>query len=71
MELAIRQAKSGKEYVFLLNYSEAEQTIQVKDKRVNILTDEVLDGDVVLEPFGVAILTSVGGSSGDGSRASF
>ncbi|WP_416150292.1 beta-galactosidase [Salipaludibacillus sp. HK11] len=58
VELAIRKAKSGKEYVFLLNYSKDAQTIQVKSKRTNILTDKALEGDVVMEPFGVVILSS-------------
>ncbi|MBU9723196.1 MULTISPECIES: beta-galactosidase [Bacillaceae] len=56
VELAIRKDQNGKEFIFLLNYSDSEQTIQVKNMRTNLLTGEALQGEVVMEPYGVVIL---------------
>ncbi len=58
VELAIRTGENGEEYVFLLNYSAEEQTLLVKNKRINILTDESLEGEFTIEPFGVVILST-------------
>jgi beta-galactosidase len=58
VELAIRTGKNGEEYVFLLNYSAEEQTLLVKNKRINMLTDESVEGEFTIVPFGVVILSN-------------
>lgn len=57
VELSIRRGEDGKEYIFLLNYSDKEQIVTADRKTNNILKNIAVEGSFKMEPFGVAILT--------------
>lgn len=55
VELSIRR-KDGENYIFLLNYSDKEQEIILKQKMQNLLTGEVIYEKVLMKPFDVFVL---------------
>jgi beta-galactosidase len=58
VELCIRQHPgTGERTIFLLNYSDAEQTIVLHKDALDLLSGERLRGPVVLAPFDVRVLS--------------
>lgn len=57
VEVAIRRDAEGKDFIFLLNYSDQEQSAEIQKELTNILTGELVKNEVILEPFGVGIYT--------------
>ena len=57
VEAAIRRDAEGKDFIFLLNYSDQEQSAEIQKELTNILTGELVKNEVILEPFGVGIYT--------------
>ncbi|MBM7568538.1 beta-galactosidase [Paenibacillus sacheonensis] len=55
VELGLRD-KNGELLAFLLNYGSTPATVAVHKEVVNLLGDGPVDGKLVLEPYGVAIL---------------
>jgi len=43
-------------YVFVMNFTEKEQTVQFREKAIDLLSGEVLIGELTLEKYGVRIL---------------
>jgi beta-galactosidase len=56
VEVAVREKESGESFVFLLNYSDAPQTVEVREARTNLLTGKSVLGVVMLAPYEVAVL---------------
>jgi beta-galactosidase len=54
VEVAVRE-KEGAAYCFVLNFLDKEQTIELKGKRLDLLSDTMEQGTVVLPPFGVRV----------------
>jgi beta-galactosidase len=54
-EIAIR-TKGNTKYMFILNYNSIIETITLKKPLTNLLTNEILNGKVALEKYGVLIL---------------
>jgi beta-galactosidase len=57
IEVAIRRDSKGKDFIFLLNYSDEDQIVKVSKELTNVITDSFLMDEFILEAFGVAILT--------------
>jgi beta-galactosidase len=58
VELCIRaRPESGERLIFLLNYSAADQTITLHKDATDALSGARLSGSILLEPFGVRILS--------------
>jgi beta-galactosidase len=58
VELCIRaQPETGERTIFLLNYSDAEQTVVLHRDALDLLSGEQLRGSVALAPFDVRILS--------------
>lgn len=58
VELALRRhPETGEAFVFALNYSGQTVTLQLQRGAVDLLSGDALDGNVVLEPYGVLVLT--------------
>ncbi|MDP9315338.1 MAG: beta-galactosidase trimerization domain-containing protein, partial [Chloroflexota bacterium] len=54
VELCIRErAATGERIIFLLNYSDAEQTIMLQKAVTDLLVEEQVQGEMVLPPYGV------------------
>lgn len=58
VELCVRESADDR-LVFLLNYSDAEQTATLHRAMTDLLTGERLEGAFVLEPFGVRVLSEL------------
>lgn len=58
VELAVREQINGRQYIFLLNYSDTNQEIQINGEREELLTGKKLKGKITMEPFGVFIFES-------------
>jgi beta-galactosidase len=57
VELCIRErAETGERVIFLLNYSDAEQTITLHKAVADVLAEQQVHGAIVLAPFDVRIL---------------
>lgn len=54
-EIAIRE-KDGEEYIFVLNYSDNDELINIKKPLVNLFTGETLSGSLTLDKYGVLVL---------------
>lgn len=56
----VTREQNGRQYVFVENFTEERQIIDVRDtkldKTTDILTDEVVDGSIILDKFGLVIL---------------
>jgi beta-galactosidase len=64
VELCIRKcAETGEQLIFLLNYSDASQTIILHKDTTDVLTGTPVQGPVVLAPFDVRILLETGAVS--------
>jgi beta-galactosidase len=58
VELSIRQrADTGEQLLFLLNYSDADQTITLHKPATDALNQQAVQGSLVIGPFDVRILT--------------
>jgi beta-galactosidase len=58
IELCIREdATTGAQLIFLLNYSDATETITVRKESIDLLSGKQLQGQIVLAAYDVAILT--------------
>jgi beta-galactosidase len=67
VELCIRErAETSERLIFLLNYSDADQTITLHRTATDLLTEQPLHGQVTLAPFDVRILAE----SDEGGAAS-
>lgn len=55
-ELAVRK-KEDTEYIFVLNYGEEPAKVMVHKPMKNLLTGEIVQGEVVLPGYGVAVYT--------------
>ncbi|WDF53039.1 beta-galactosidase [Paenibacillus sp. KACC 21273] len=55
VEIGIRQNEQH-QYIFLLNYSDQEASIQIKQQRTDVLTDTVIEGTTTIPAYGVMIL---------------
>jgi beta-galactosidase len=55
VELAIREQQDGRRVVFLLNYANESQTIQVHQPATNLFTGETLHGEVILAAYDVLL----------------
>jgi beta-galactosidase len=63
VELCIRtHPESGEQLIFLLNYSAVAQTITLHKETADALSGAQLSGTILLEPFGVRILSDTGES---------
>ena len=58
VELCVRESADDR-LVFLLNYSDAEQSATLHRAITDLLTGERLEGAFVLEPFGVRVLSEL------------
>lgn len=56
VELSIREAEDGAQYVFLLNYMSTPQTITVQKEMQDLLSGEKISGTYTMEPYGVVVL---------------
>ncbi len=54
VEIAVRE-KDGYKYIFVLNYSNKEQTVLIKKDLVDLDTQKIAEEMVLLEPFGTKI----------------
>jgi beta-galactosidase len=64
VELAIRERMDTKErLIFLLNYSDTDQTITLRRQAMELLSGTQVHGTIVIEPFGVCILADVDAAS--------
>lgn len=67
VELCVRKAgATGEQLIFLLNYSDSEQTLTLHKPATDALTGQPAQGALVLDPFDVRVL-SVAGTPGAGS----
>lgn len=57
VELAIREHQEGSRIAFLLNYANQPQPIQVHQPMKNLLTGEILSGEVTLAAYDVLLLS--------------
>nr|WP_123039642.1 beta-galactosidase [Cohnella candidum]AYQ71579.1 beta-galactosidase [Cohnella candidum] len=57
VEIAVRRhPESGEAFIFALNYSREPVTLHLKRSVVDLLSGNSLEGNVVLEPYGVLVL---------------
>jgi beta-galactosidase len=67
IELCIRaHPQSGERLIFLLNYSAAGQTIVLHKEATDALSGAQLNGTIIVEPFGVRILSDTDGPTARG-----
>lgn len=56
VEIAVREQRDGARIVFLLNYADTPQTIDVRQPASNLLTGDTLHGGVTMAPYDVLVL---------------
>lgn len=56
-DVSIQSRKiENEEYIFVMNFSEETQTIEVNDRTIDILSDESINFEINLEPYDVKVL---------------
>jgi beta-galactosidase len=56
IEVAVREKSDGTKLVFLLNYSDKSQNVNALRPMAELISGQMFNGELMLEPFGVAIL---------------
>lgn len=57
-EIVVKE-KHGEEYLFILNYSDDDEVIKIKEPSVDLITGRNLTGSITLEKYGVLVLQSL------------
>ena len=55
---AVRRSADGRSLLFLLNHGSQEVSVEIDGEQLDLLSGAKRSGRVVLDPFGVAVLTS-------------
>ena len=56
IELSVREAVNGEQYIFLLNYSEKTQEITAHKEIMDVITETTLCGKHMMQPYDVLVL---------------